>query len=741
MSMTGVQGKPLAGLAAVEIGGDLAVRYCGRLLAALGASVVRVESGPTAVTSEAGQAFQAWLDERKMRAPDLASALAIIRRSDDRPLIIAGQTPQDVRAVDESLSVQAMPCLRLGLTWFGEDGPYADWRGHDAVVEALDGQAFAFGLPEGPPIIPRGHAPQLLGGVVGAIGALAALMAGEAAPARVDVNVLEAALCFTEIGALTAAYMPGAQSVRNGINRYSPTFPSSIYATADGFIGVTALTPAQWAALCGLIGDPDWTEAFRLFTSLDRLGCADEIDAVLAPLFASGTTDHWVEAGDRLRIPITPAPRPRDLAGMTHWAGRGAFAPLEGSDIPAPTLPFRFSFDGARTARPAGGARGPLTGIRVADFSMGWAGPLAARYLADLGADVLKIESKTKPDWWRGWEVMEDQDPPLHELARNFMAVNRHKRGLDLDLASPDGMAAAEAILRKADLVIENQGPGVMDRLGLGQADQRRLRPGIISISMPPFGHGGPLSGGRAYGSTVEQASGMPFVNGHADWAPSMQHVAYGDPVAGLYGAVAAMAALYGRNTLGGAEIDLCQVECLFQVNADAIIADQMDGVARTGSRRPDQAPVCVVACQGCVAPTKEAWLAVAIDDEMSWRSLCAELADRALSAHWSLAERRAREDKIEASIARWAADRTPEAAARTLQAAGIAAAPVQPAHGLSRDAHLVHSGYWTVQHRRYVGEHITPSPPMRFDGERPAVTRPAPMLGEHTAEALAELR
>src|SRR5208337_896900 len=108
-------------------------------------------------------------------------------------------------------------------------------------------------------------------------------------------------------------------------------------------------------------------------------------------------------------------------------------------------------------------------------------------------------------------------------------------------------------IVQLADVVIDNQGPGVMDRLGLGPADQRRLQPAVISISMPPFGRTGPLAGLRAYGSTVEQASGMPFVNGHDAWPPCHQHVAYGDAVAGLYGAAAALIGLWARERLGGA--------------------------------------------------------------------------------------------------------------------------------------------------------------------------------------------
>ena len=734
----GAKSRPLAGLHVVEGEGGVATRYCGRLLSYLGAEVIQVRdraADPLSQPGAAGRAFGAWLDEGKTIVPDLGAALARLKGAGEKSLVIAGQTAHELGGVDEAIAATGGAIVRVGITWFGQTGPYANWRGNDAIIKALSGLAFAFGLPEGPPILARGHAPQMLAGVNGFIGGLAALMTDEPGSTRVDVNVLESTLCLTEPGAVAAAADPAAQSTRRGVNRYTPVYPSSIYPTLDGHVGVTALTPAQWAALCGLIEHPGLATEPCFATSALRTDCADELDRLLAPLIARNTTDYWVEAGERLRIPITPRPRPRDLPAMAHWAGRSAFAPLGATGVSAPTLPFRISFDSVTAPRPAGTKNGPLAGVRVADFSMGWAGPLAARYLGDLGADVVKIETGGRPDWWRGWEIVEAQDPPLHELPRHFMAVNRSKRGVDIDLLTTQGRGVAEAIVRSADVVIENHGPGVMERLGLGQAAQRRLRPGVISVSMPPFGFGGPLTGLRAYGSTVEQASGLPFVNGHADWAPSMQHVALGDPVAGLYAAAAALVGLYGRARLGGAEIDLCQVECVFQLGADSIIADQLGGIDRTGSRRPTAAPVCVVA-----GADEEAWLAVSVDSDSAWRALCSVIAAPELRPQWTLAERKVREHAIEAVIAHWAAPRDPTAAAEALQSAGVAAAPVVPAHDLSRDRHLCQTGYWITVNRPYIGDHLIPNSPIRFDGARLPIARPAPTLGQHTAEVLAEL-
>jgi crotonobetainyl-CoA:carnitine CoA-transferase CaiB-like acyl-CoA transferase len=605
-------------------------------------------------------------------------------------------------------------------------------------MQAMTGVAYSFGPREGPPTLPQGHAPQLVAGATAFVAALGALI-GDKRPRRIETSVFEAALCFTETGAVgTAAH--GYQVQRLGVNRFSPTCPCNMYRTTDGYVGITALTPSQWASLARLIGREDLAVEPSLHTTLQRLAVAEAVDAVLAPVMATQSTDYWVEQGAARRIPITPSNPPGELPDMPHWRDRGAFAAVAGA-AQGPTLPFRFAFDGERKPLAGGGPAGPLQGVRIADFSMGWAGPLAARYLGDLGADVLKIESSDRRDWWRGWDPYPDIEPPPFELPRNFMAVNRSKRGLDLDLSKPGDLAAAEAIVRVADIVIENQGPGVMEKLGLGLADQRRLNPAVVAVTMPPFGRTGPLAGLRAYGSTVEQASGMPFVNGCEAWDPSHQHVAYGDPVAGVYGAAAALVGLYGRQHLGGAAIDMCQVECLFQLAADAIIAETAAGGRRprTGSRRADMAPCCVVRGDG----DEQDWLAVAVDSDAAWRALAVAIGRDDLAndpALATLAGRKGREGEIEAALAAWAAGEWPRGAAETLQSAGVPASPVIATHDLFPDPHLQDCGYWGVQHRRYIGDHFVPQPPFRYDGERPALTRPAPTLGQHTEEVLAEL-
>ena len=604
------------------------------------------------------------------------------------------------------------------IAWFDPDGPYAGWRGADEVISALVGLVYPFGEREGPPVLPQGHIPQVVAGLVTFNAAMAALLApAERRPERVDVNVLEAAMCFSEPAALGAT-QTGDQSVRLGVNRFVPSYPCSSYQASDGWVGVTCLTPAQWRALCRLLGRPDLAEDPRFATTYERLMLGDEVDAAIASLFAARTQAEWVRLGVEQRIPIAPMTRPGELPAVEHWRDRGAFRRFGHGEATGPSLPWRMTFDGVAAGPwiPKGDG-GPLGGLRVADFSMGWAGPLCTRTLADLGADVIKVECSAHPDWWRGWEANLDRE--FLESRIHFIDKNRGKRGVDIDLTRPEGLERATALIASADVVVENFAAGVLEKLGLGPAVQRALRPGVISLSMPAFGNGGALSEIRAYGSTVEQACGMPFVNGEAHWAPALQHVALGDPVAGLYGVAAVLAALYARERLGGAYVDLAQVAGLFHLGADAIIGEQAIGgpLPRTGSARARLALSTVVDGRA-----GSGWLAVAAREE--------DLA--ALSRLTG---------GVDASaLGAWSEQRTPEEATEALQAAGVAAAPVRPASSLTGEPQLVASGFFGDMDRAIIGPHKECRAPFRFDGARPPLGRPAPLLGEHNAEVFAEL-
>ena len=261
---------------------------------------------------------------------------------------------------------------------------------------------------------------------------------------------------------------------------------------------------------------------------------------------------------------------------------------------------------------PNGQNRLPLEGIRVVDFSMGWAGPICTRTLADLGADVIKIEATQYPDWWRGVDrrpayVLEQ----MYEKAVRYCIMNRNKRGITLDLTRPQGLNLAQRLAADADLVVDNYSVEVLPKLGLGYNILSKLNPKLVMMSMSAFGAGSVNRDCRAYGSTLEQGSGLPSVVGDPDGPPVMSHTAFGDAVGGLNGCAAVLTALiHARLTGKGQFIDLAQIECMMPFAAPWIIAHSIDGKApvKYGNRHPDFVPHGCFPCAG-----EDNWIVVAV--------------------------------------------------------------------------------------------------------------------------------
>ena len=216
----------------------------------------------------------------------------------------------------------------------------------------------------------------------------------------------------------------------------------------------------------------------------------------------------------------------------------------------------------------------PLAGIRIVDLSMGWAGPLACRHLADLGADVIKVESCERFDWWRSWEATEEWIADNGaEKSVAFNMVNRNKRAITLDLEHPEGRDLFLQLVKTANAVVENYSGNVMPKLGLNYEVLKAAKSDIILLSMPAFGSTGPWAKFRAYGSTVEQSSGLPHLQGFVEDQPTMLHVALGDAVGGITGASALLTALrHQARTGAGQFVDQIEQQ---QEHGHALAADR----------------------------------------------------------------------------------------------------------------------------------------------------------------------
>ena len=712
---------------------EVAGRYCGRLLAAQGARVLIVGTP----SPSPYPLFDSWLDEGKERSTEKQAWECLKGADPGFRIVLAGQSPDAVIAADQDIAAHALDVLRLGITWFGMDGPYRDWKGDDALIQALIGIAEGFGARDGAPMIPQGSAPQIVAGATLFVGALAAAWGRQQdRPIRsIDVDIFEAAMCFTETSPPMYEQNPVPPAGR-AVNRFGANHPTTVYPTSDGWLGVTTLTPAQWAALAELVGRPDWADDDRFSTSAGRVRNADLLDAELTARLRTASTEYWLIEGQRRRVPLAPVPTHRAVTETDHWRDRKSFTPLAGApEIVAPNLPFRVSYDGKVASPRNSPGPLPLSGLRVADFSMGWAGPLCTRLLGDFGAEIIKVESVDHYDWWRGWEPVGVSNPPKYELMAPFLIMNRNKYGVCVTLTTDEGRERAQKLVSRSDIVIENYAPGVMAKLGLAPGELAGLRNGLTMVSMGAFGASGPWSFFRAYGSTVEHASGMPHANGEEAWPPVLQHAAYGDPVAGLYAAAAALIGLHGQSHLGGSWFDLAQVECLFQLGADMFIAAQADGPPeRMGSASAYLAPRCTLPCS-------DGHIVVCCRTENEWQALC-DWADEPDWKRWSsVAARNEQRRLVERRLAEISLRHTVEDTAASLQSCGVPAAPVRTAYRLPEEPHLQFRGAWQRIDREFVGTHLIAAPVFQLNGVRLPVRQPAPTLGEHNSRLADTLR
>ena len=379
---------------------------------------------------------------------------------------------------------------------------------------------------------------------------------------------------------------------------------------------------------------------------------------------------------------------------------------------------------------------GLLAGVRVVDLSMGWAGPLAARHLADMGADVIKVEGCVRFDWWRGWEATEEWiNEGGAEKSSAFNMVNRNKRDVTLDLSTERGSDLLKRLVAISDVVVENYSAAVLTKLGLHYAVLKDVNPEIIMISMPAFGTDGPWQGYRAYGSTVEQASGLPHLSGNADDPPTMVHVALGDAVGGITGGAALMTALRAKHRTGrGQYLDVSQSQGLFPVGIQGILTQSATGKppARLGNRSDRFAPRGVYPCVG-----DDEWIAIEVRSEPEWQALkgYAELPDLG-----PVEERLRRVDEVDRAVAAFTQEQVAEVLMFELQALGIRAGHVASGLELASDPHLSSRGFWKLMERDYVGELPHPAAPYRLGDEPFDIDRPAPTLGQHNREVLSQL-
>jgi crotonobetainyl-CoA:carnitine CoA-transferase CaiB-like acyl-CoA transferase len=382
----------------------------------------------------------------------------------------------------------------------------------------------------------------------------------------------------------------------------------------------------------------------------------------------------------------------------------------------------------------------PLEGIRIVDFTAYWAGPLPTAIMADLGAEVIKVESIQRPDQFRIVAVSGDP-AAVYELSPPFNATNRNKLGLTLDLARPDGVRLFKELIKRSDAVVQNYSPRVMPQLGLAYESLREVNPAIVMTSVSGFGQEGPWRDYVSFAAIGEALSGISGLSGYSGEGALIHGVGVSDPFAGYLAAFSTLAAVHHARATGeGQHVDVSQLEASMQYIADALIEFEFTGRPRARATSDDSA----MAPHGAFpARGEDAWVALSVATEQQWRALLTAMdtPEWASDAHFAtpLLRRRNRA-ALNEHVAQWTARFDRHELARELQSRGVPAAPVLAPSDLLKDPGLEAAGFFQHVDHPAAGRHPYPSFPARIDGEHPPIRRVGPMLGEDNHFVLSKI-
>ncbi|MHB1912424.1 MAG: CaiB/BaiF CoA transferase family protein [Acidimicrobiales bacterium] len=777
-----MEGLPLQSLRVLDMA-DERGQLAGRILAELGADVVLVEPpggarsrGYHPLHGEVSLYFAVRNFNKRSVIIDIDTdagreqLLCLLERADiwlettaPGRLAALGLDPAGLTARFERL-------VAVSMTDFGQTGPYRDWAGTDDVVVALAGELFRSGTLERPPLLVPGSLAYDVTGIMGALAALSACWQRETGSGRgqhIDLSALEATAQVTDwslpnFSAITANLGLYGE-IRSG---HGPVYP--LYPCADGFVRLVILSPRQWHAMRAWLGEPEFLQDEHWDSLLGRMSIqADVLDPLLTDLFAGLKMADLAAEAQRRGIVMTPCLGPADVLETKHFLERGSFGTVEvAPELVGPMASGFYEIDGTRAgwrrrapapgedqglldglwmdgraeapARTAvvrgGGPALPFTKVRVIDFGHGGVGVEAARILAEYGADVIKIETRTYPDFIR---LVSGS-----EISASFTSSNCSKRSFGVNVKTEEGLALVKDLVAGADVVIENNSTGTMERMGLGYDALRAVNPDLVMVSSQLMGSRGEWSAWLGYGPSTRPVGGMTWLWNYPDGGmPPGAQVVFPDHVAGRLCALGAVAGLLGRrqrNQTG--HVEVAQVEVVLNLMAQYFLAEGLaPGTSRPlGNRRAQGAPWGVYRCAG-----EERWCVITCRDDSDWLGLRRAMGDPAWASDPALdgAEgRHLAHELIDAALSEWTGSRTDTEVMATLQAEGVPAGRMTYASDIPEEPQLKARGYPIPIHQPGLGDILLEGPCFRASGMAPPIIAPAPGLGEHTRVIAADL-
>jgi crotonobetainyl-CoA:carnitine CoA-transferase CaiB-like acyl-CoA transferase len=715
-----------------------------RLFADLGADVLKIEppqGSPArhALPSMAGMSIPFALQNANKRGAVLDPGDAT---DCERLIELAGSA--DIVVDDGTLAAYGTSCaalperfgrlVTLSVTDFGTTGPHASWRATDAVLYAMSTALSRSGPTAGTPVLPPLGIASASAAVQAAWAALAAFYrrlrcgTGE----YIDFSRYEAVVQsldppFGSEGQ-AAVGLKKSNELWRGRPRNQQLYP--IFACRDGYVRICLLSPRQWRGMRAWLGEPEQFADPKFDTIAARYAASRELNEALAALCAGQTMADLVAEGQRRGVPIAAVLTPAQALSSEHFQAVGALADVEpglsvpvgpfvvdgahaGYTDPAPSLgadETAWATECSESAA-AGSLTRPFEGMRILDLGVIVAGGELGRLFADLGAEVIKIESAAYPDGLR-------QTPPGMVMSRSWALTHRNEYSLGLDLRHPSGGALFEKLVVGADAVFANFKPGTLASLGFSYQRLRELNPRIVLAESSAFGATGPWSERMGYGPLVRATTGVTWLWTSKDAPLGSFYDAttiFPDHVSARLTAVAALAALIGRDRTGsGAHVHISQAEAAVNQLATSYVADEARAAGQPIVDDPAVHVVCP--CEG-----DDEWCVISLRDDTDRAAMSAVTGG------------------LEPSD--WTRTRDKTDVAHALQRAGVPAAPMYRAVDVLADPQLTHRNMFSdMAHPLFDAPMPTETGPAPYIHIPPAELRPAPMPGEHTLEICQKL-
>jgi benzylsuccinate CoA-transferase BbsF subunit len=778
--------KALAGVKVVEWSQMVAGPYCAKVLADLGADVIKIEN-PTG-------------DEARKRGPFLGdephlekSLLFLYLNTNKRgitldirerfgrdkfielvkwaDILIEDHLPQileELKLTYDELQRINTALVMTSVTPFGQTGLYRNYKAYPLNIWHGGGMGYMSPMAPGVavPLKPGAYFSECSCGIVAAVGTLSALyyQRETGLGQHIDISKQEAIM---NLGRVQLDRYPNEKAIQKRIGFV--TSGPSINRCSDGYTIHTCIQPHETEALVKFVASQDM-DRFKEFLNEEYRGKHwKEFNSCISDFIKEHAKDWLYHNGQAAGVPITPVMTSVDIVKSAQSTARHFFIegvhPVTGK-LTYPNTPYRFSTfntDIERTAPTIGqhnnqilgknlepniihprksriDIKRALDGVRIADFSWAWAGPHATELLASMGAQVIKIESMSRFDFVRRLSFTTGQKFEDVNSSSVFNDINLGKFGIQLNLSKPKGIELAKKIVSVSDVVIQNMRPGVMDKLGLSYEALRKVRPDIVYLSSSTRGSLGPEKLYSGYATNFAAVGGITHLCGMPDGEPGNMSGEI-DLLSAITAAGAILAGLNHRKETGeGLYIDLSSAESIHVLIGDVLMDYLANGRVqmRNGNLDEKMAPHNCYRCKG-----DDKWISIAVATDEEWQALCKVMGN----PEWSQQERfRTAESRwrnqleLDKIFEAWTINYTHYEIMEKLQVVGVAAVPVFNAEEIYKDPHIVQRLCWTTVSHKVLGKQSVLMPAWKMSETPVRIDSAAPLIGQHNKYIFSEL-